>query len=158
MSHIPLIIRFPGGAHAGETCDELVSLIDIAPTVVGLLGIERPPTFDGLDLRDAMAGGDRWRRDAIFQECWGWEELSAIRTKDHFIIRDRASRRARFFDLKKDPEEQDPRPRAMTKAALELANRLKEFLGRRPAGEGPPELDAETIERLRELGYIDGGG
>ena len=39
---IPLIVRFPDGRSAGKVDDQLVSGIDLAPTLLGLAGI-RPP-------------------------------------------------------------------------------------------------------------------
>lgn len=35
-THVPLLVRLPNGAHAGETFDRPVSLIDLGPTVVDL--------------------------------------------------------------------------------------------------------------------------
>lgn len=46
-THIPFVIRWPGGAHAGETNDDLVSAIDFAPTVLSLAGITPPAHLQG---------------------------------------------------------------------------------------------------------------
>jgi phosphoglycerol transferase MdoB-like AlkP superfamily enzyme len=51
---IPLLIRLPGGAHAGSQ-PRLGGQIDIAPTLLGLLGI--PRTGDALLGRDLLAPG-----------------------------------------------------------------------------------------------------
>ena len=40
---IPLLVRFPDGRRAGEIDDRLVNGIDLAPTLLGLAGIELPP-------------------------------------------------------------------------------------------------------------------
>jgi arylsulfatase A-like enzyme len=45
--HVPLLIRYPNGYRAGETEDRLVSLMDLGPTVMSLLGIEPPDHLDG---------------------------------------------------------------------------------------------------------------
>jgi N-sulfoglucosamine sulfohydrolase len=53
--HIPLIIRFPDGKHAGKVDDQLVSAIDLAPTMLGFASI-RPPA-------GAMQGHDIFAPD-----------------------------------------------------------------------------------------------
>ena len=46
--HVPLLIRYPNGYRAGEVDDRLVSLMDIGPTVMSLLGIAPPKHLDGI--------------------------------------------------------------------------------------------------------------
>lgn len=48
--HVPLIIRAPGYDVQGQVIDDLVSGIDIAPTLLGLAGIDIPATMNGRDL------------------------------------------------------------------------------------------------------------
>jgi len=45
--HIPLIIKFPGQDHAGETDDQLINGIDFGPTVLSLAGIPIPAYMHG---------------------------------------------------------------------------------------------------------------
>lgn len=45
--HVPLIIRYPDGYRAGETENRLVSLMDLGPTVMSLIGIKPPIYMDG---------------------------------------------------------------------------------------------------------------
>ena len=45
--HVPLLIRYPDGYRAGEIDDRLVSLMDLGPTVMSLLGIKPPQHLDG---------------------------------------------------------------------------------------------------------------
>jgi len=51
-TRIPMIIRFPGGAFAGETRRGACSLLDVAPTLVELAGAgcEDAPSMDGVSL------------------------------------------------------------------------------------------------------------
>ncbi|WP_084545854.1 sulfatase [Cupriavidus malaysiensis] len=46
-THVPLIVRFPGGAHAGTRARELVSGVDLAPTVLSLAGVPVPAYMQG---------------------------------------------------------------------------------------------------------------
>ncbi|MGK2860367.1 MAG: sulfatase family protein [Chitinophagaceae bacterium] len=45
--HIPLIIKFPMNAHAGKTDDQLISGVDLAPTILSLAGIPIPQYMQG---------------------------------------------------------------------------------------------------------------
>ncbi len=45
--HIPLIVRWPGALEAGGTASELVSLIDLGPTVLSLAGVPVPRHLQG---------------------------------------------------------------------------------------------------------------
>src|SRR5690606_319093 len=51
----PLIIRFPGGAGRGTLDDQLVSFVDLAPSMLSLLGIPIPAYMQG----QAFLGGQR---------------------------------------------------------------------------------------------------
>ncbi len=53
---IPLIVRVPGRA-AGAVRDEPTASIDLAPTILGALGIAAPPSFRGRDLLAATGSG-----------------------------------------------------------------------------------------------------
>ena len=45
--NVPLIIRYPDKKMAGKVDERIVSLMDLAPTVLSLLNIEPPPYYDG---------------------------------------------------------------------------------------------------------------
>jgi hypothetical protein len=55
--HVPLILRIPG-RDEGRIVDRTVGLIDLAPTVLGALGIDPPPSFQGVDRLDDGVGAD----------------------------------------------------------------------------------------------------
>ena len=44
---VPLIVRFPDGYRSGEVDDRIVSLMDLGPTTMSLLGIKPPSFLDG---------------------------------------------------------------------------------------------------------------
>jgi arylsulfatase A-like enzyme len=46
-THVPLIIRFPGGIHAGTRINDLVSFVDIPATLLSMAGIPIPDYMDG---------------------------------------------------------------------------------------------------------------
>ena len=54
---VPLILRFPGDAHAGLRVSEPASLVDLLPTVVDFAGLEIPPDVAGRSLLPQLAEG-----------------------------------------------------------------------------------------------------
>jgi N-sulfoglucosamine sulfohydrolase len=66
-NHTPLLIRLPGKrANVNDT--HLVSLMDITPTVLDLIGIPVPQGLDGRSLRPLIEGKDAadWREEIVF--------------------------------------------------------------------------------------------
>ena len=51
----PVLLRWPGQTKPGEY-DDLVSTIDLAPTILTACGVKAPPAMPGLSLLDAAAG------------------------------------------------------------------------------------------------------
>src|SRR5690606_35226603 len=45
--HLSLLVRWPKNIKPGSVSDELVSWIDIGPTILSLAGIDRPESFQG---------------------------------------------------------------------------------------------------------------
>jgi len=45
--HVPLIVRWPGSIKPNTVCDELISLVDLGPTVLSLAGIRVPSYMQG---------------------------------------------------------------------------------------------------------------
>lgn len=46
-THIPFIVKYPKGAHAGKVNHNLISSVDFAPTVLSLAGVEIPQHMQG---------------------------------------------------------------------------------------------------------------
>lgn len=53
---IPFLLRGPGLVPAGSCCDLLFSVVDMAPSLLGLMGLEVPAAMEGTDLSAAMRG------------------------------------------------------------------------------------------------------
>ncbi len=61
--HVPFVIRYPDGRGAGTVNDELVSFVDLAPTILSWAGLAPPDWIQGRD----VAGPDRDpARDYVF--------------------------------------------------------------------------------------------
>lgn len=72
----PVLLRWPGRVRPGRYYD-LVSTIDIAPTVLSACGLKRAPGMSGLDLLDLATGRKpQLERDAIFGEVFLHTEVA----------------------------------------------------------------------------------
>lgn len=81
--NVPLIIRYPGNKQNGTRNAELVSLVDIYPTLVDLLGLQMPELkhpLQGLSLSKSLTEGQSLDRDYIVSESWS---QATVITKDH---------------------------------------------------------------------------
>lgn len=55
--NVPFVIRWPGGIPGGRELGELYSTVDIAPTLLGLMGFEAPVQAQGLDFSGLLSVG-----------------------------------------------------------------------------------------------------
>ena len=74
-ARIPMIVRGPGGFDGGQISDEVVSLVDVAPTFLSAAEARiTDHPLDGLDLADVLAG--RTDREIVFGQ-FAQEDRSA---------------------------------------------------------------------------------
>ena len=64
----PLIIRWPTTIKSGSRCKQLVSSVDLAPTILALAGLPVGPNLMGRDFTALLEGQEIEIRDAIFAE------------------------------------------------------------------------------------------
>lgn len=116
--NIPLIIRYPGNKQNGKRTAELVSLVDIYPTLVELLGLSLPELkypLQGKSMAQTLLDGKPMKREYFVSESWS---QATVITKDQKlgIMLDPTAIHANwdyrnfgdmFFDLKTDSLEVD---------------------------------------------------
>ena len=68
ITHIPLIVRWPGNTPAGTVADSPVSHIDLVPTLVDYFGLPVPPLLQGKSLIKQFKNPDRILGDVVFME------------------------------------------------------------------------------------------
>jgi arylsulfatase A-like enzyme len=73
---VPLLVRFPGAVAAGETNDGMALNIDVAPTMLALLGVDRLQGVEGRPLLvpAPSAKGAGARFTAAEPRPWSWAE------------------------------------------------------------------------------------
>lgn len=87
---VMLIMRGPGGFTGGKVYDQMVSHLDLYPTICDLLGIEHPSWLQGGSLLPLIHEEIEELHDAIFAEVTyhaAYEPQRAIRTKRWKYIR-----------------------------------------------------------------------
>jgi alpha-L-rhamnosidase len=116
-AHIPMILYDPRSPKEARTSDELALLIDMAPTMLDMAGIEIPSEMQGQSLLPQMANPEKPLRDAFFMEhLYGHgpkppthiERSEGVRTRRWKYINyiDQAGPQAEeLYDLEKDPLE-----------------------------------------------------
>lgn len=152
VTRVPLLIRYPAGRGAGQVRDGLVSLIDLAPTVLETIGLPKPASFEGESLLP-LTTSDAWPRTELYMECWGIQERKAARTAERLIIHDLKTNRTSFYDLAADAGELNPASKASDEADERLHASLIEFMKREGPYPAPPKTDPRVIRELRSLGY-----
>jgi uncharacterized sulfatase len=65
----PVMLRWPGKTKAGRY-EDLVSTIDLAPTILSACGLQPTPGMQGSSLLDAAAGKGPLKRDAVFGDLY----------------------------------------------------------------------------------------
>jgi arylsulfatase A-like enzyme len=157
-THVPLMIRWPGGEREGRRIRGLVQTIDLFPTVLKAAGIKPPPS-DATDLRELTAEGRNGRR-AVFAEHAG--RLGAmVRTPEYKYILSQGNTQffpdgPSLFDLKADPGEVSNLAGRGLPVEAQLADLLRQFLAdkrKAPAAPASEQTDEEKA-RLKALGYI----
>ena len=111
LLHVPLLIHVPG-IEGGRTVDELVSTLDILPTVTEAAGFPQPDG-DGRSLLPLMRGieGAATQSRSVFATVSLAEprtpERQAVRTRDRKLVRNVQDGTLEVYDLTADPRERD---------------------------------------------------
>ena len=162
---VPLFVKLPGSARGRQAVTTPASLVDVAPTILELLGIEPPPGLDGRSLAAEIAGtaaaaAERELALELDEPRHGVARgLVAGRHKLIEVERDHQGRAGvkLLFDLAEDPAERTDVAAARPELAAELSRRLAAvFAGlhaRALPGAAPLEDETDPAA-LRALGYL----
>ncbi len=150
---IPLIIRTPGERQAPATVSRLTESIDVAPTLLGVLGIAVPPTMKGTDLfeagepRPAFCQHGHDQGFSIQQGNWKFTRIhKAMPGLEQGI---------RLVDLAADPGESENLVDTHPEVVAELDSLAWAIAaGKSAVVEEEPDLDPETVEKLKAMGYL----
>jgi arylsulfatase A-like enzyme len=164
---VPWILRWPSGLPAGRAVTQAAGLVDVAPTLLGLVGLTPPAAWTGRDLSTVCRGADAPRDAAHIIDATaggphggGQRRLSVVRgsIKLHAELDGEGRLQPRaLFDLARDPLEtedllgggHDP---------SDLLALLESYLARdaQRAEQAPDDavLDPEQLRWMQEMGYL----
>ena len=164
---VPLFIRPPGGLDAEVSVDRNIALMDLAPTLLELVGVPRPRTFDGASWAPFLAGDEPAPElPVIVDEIMDHFELAAIIEGDDKLIVDFKKDVQLLYDLESNPREQrseafDPRlnptPEGQRLQRI-LVETWRDAKARAPVVSGPNADDLMTDEERQMLAEIGYGG
>jgi arylsulfatase A-like enzyme len=156
---VPLLVRAPG-VEPGRRIAGNVSLVDVAPTLLDLVGIESGAHVQGVSLAPALLEGAALPERPVYLETrlgahsFGWAPLFAVVAgADKYI----EAPRPELYDLSRDPRELADRFASDSSSATRRADELGR-LRTALAGAGPRWWRHHTSasgdrEQLEALGY-----
>lgn len=154
---VPLIVRFAGHV-APAASGAPARLVDVAPTILDMLGLPPLPNVDGTSLGPILAGRPAPAEPAYLETyqpwlSYGWSPLRAIRHRGFKLI---DAPRPELYALDSDPGEQRNLVAAEPTRAAELRRLLDQAVAR-PALSARNVPDGDALARLRALGYTGAG-
>ncbi len=175
---VPLLIHFPAAKDAGLQVTQQVRLLDITPTVLGVLGIETPKNLSGVSLVGELKQTQPTYRPSFAQgevsgDLSGYElggrKLSLrshgrklVWTSDWWLDSVRAPQAWELYDLARDPLEQSdifedakklPADGAGGQSFQSMRASLETWRDITAESASRTQLTPEVRARLRSLGY-----
>jgi arylsulfatase A-like enzyme/Tfp pilus assembly protein PilF len=166
---VPFIVKLPESPDTGSAgqqneprkIDSVVGLVDIVPTICGLMGIESPAAVRGVDLTDALFGESVTEVDrqvyceSLTPTKYNANSLLGLVTKRWKYIQ---TTRPELYNLESDPSEELNLAAAEVETAQLLRDQLEEVLDDqvRRLEDSKIAPGADAIRQLESLGYVGG--
>ena len=168
VTHVPLIIRLPGGKGGGTRVPQLVSNIDVMPTVLEVLNLSTAPRSEGVSFAPVFMGQSQPPRVAIYSEatkpekpeyedgqdwpntlkCKGvwtakWKYQTCPKVETHELY------------TRADHSEQKDQRKAQAGVSAQLEKSVQTWLATGDPLQGGKDESQDTIDALRALGYME---
>lgn len=162
--HIPLIIKWKGKLYSGRLFDELVESVDIAPTIVELLGEKGSFKCDGTSFAPLMRGEQYMTKEAVFGERRQYVKNKraflnvpeySVTTKEWSLIINEI-RGLELYDAINDRLEQNNVADEHSDIIKQLLIKLDEWKNKHKPAEPKQEIimSDEKTKVLKSLGYV----
>ena len=153
----PLIMSGPG-VPAGTTIEEPVHVVDVTPTILGLLGLPARDEDDGICLIDHWRDPEAIPKGRfLFAEAdWKNEQPDMgrmVRIGPHKLKYDRFTQETELYDLAADPLEQVDLSSTEPERLEALLKRIESFMEAERLGVKIPPPTPEEQGLLEKLGY-----
>jgi len=171
VTHVPLIMRWPGGVPEGAEVFETVRTIDVMPTLLELCRLPAPEGMQGQSLVPLLAAAKgapsksttgQWRNEPAVSERGDSYAMILDGWKlNHYAEPAEGCPDYELFDHRKDPLDKvnlaDKHPEIVERLAEEYKAWKEKAVAARLAPEHQVERTptSEQLEHLRALGYVD---
>jgi arylsulfatase A-like enzyme len=160
--HVPLLFKLPGSVLAGRRVSSRVRLVDVAPTLLSMLSLPLPPTFQGESLVPLMKASAKTATNDLpaYSEtdyphrAFGWSAVRSLREGKFLFVR---APKVELYDESQDKNDQRNVAVSSPAVADTLLSKLNDFREKTSSYKGDkPEqpLTAEQSEKLAALGYV----
>jgi len=157
--HVPLIFSGRLSGSAGTRRSEVVSLVDILPTLLELSGLPIPAAVQGRSLAPLFDPAAAAQPRTVYAESYfprlryGWSELRSIQNDRYKLI---ASVDPELFDLADDPDEQHNLVGRLNSVFLEMSNAAAAMFAQLEGNVSAEQtvVDEQTRRQLAALGYL----
>jgi arylsulfatase A-like enzyme/thioredoxin-like negative regulator of GroEL len=158
---VPLIMKLPQQLLARRRVPTRVRLVDVAPTLLSMLSLPLPPTFQGESLVPLMKGTPKAAEDfPAYAEteyphrAFGWSGLRSLRSGKYLFVQ---APKRELYDQSQDKEAAHNLAATSPAVAGTLQSQIDEFhdktaIVRDKASD--THLSAEQAENLSALGYV----
>jgi arylsulfatase A-like enzyme len=101
LTDIVFMMRHPQGKGAGNRSDYYASTHDVAPTILSMLGIERPQQMEGADLSPIFDGREPDRKREHF--TLGYNNYVWARDEKYVMLSTNTGDETKLYDVNQDP-------------------------------------------------------
>lgn len=177
--HVPLIIKLPGQLHRGTRFSAMARMVDVMPTILDVIGVRLATNeMQGATLRPFWEGSAKLMRRPAFVEAIAHQyEKKGVRSGNYKYVLTippesvaangrnhlpKTTSDRELYDLQADPGEKrnllaEPMDGGIRALVEKFDRTLREFVARQSGRADPTLLDEQTLEKLKELGYVDEG-
>ena len=118
ISRIPLVFVWPGHIAGGQRFPGPVSMLDVLPTILGLVGLPEPDVMMGQSLAPLLRGESGWEpRPVILDEFWLDQRTDTLRGTIEVVD----GRWGASLEINPEPPQEDePEERALWRRPVPL--------------------------------------
>lgn len=158
LIRVPLLIRGPG-IPRGRRVSAPVSLVDVVPTALAILGVPTPCAVEGIDLTPLwQARAPEVEERILFSQSEhrgdDLEFTVAARLQQHKLQYDARTGEIILYDLEHDPRESHDIASERPDLVARLLVHLKRYRRERLRDTATRPLSSDVAEKLRKLGYL----
>jgi arylsulfatase A-like enzyme/Flp pilus assembly protein TadD len=157
---VPFILYCEKNLPQGIVVDSRVRLIDIMPTILGMLKISINKEVQGRSLLPYIEGKKKDDPPSYIEtyyprENYGWSELIGLIDREWKYIQ---APKEELYNLERDPAEEENVVKKEKKVTSRMKEKLKNLIKDYSSGiaAGKKKLTLEERDRLRSLGYLGG--